>query len=289
MPMMPPFGGPAAHDAARRARRRRPWRRPCRRRRPSTTRRSPRRRRSSRPRRRPRRRNRHRSRRKFPAWPPTPPSIPRKRIKKRRRANPSMRNGRWRSLGRRRPAPRGSRPEDGRLERGRILWFDRDKNFGFIAAEVGGENVFIHGFDVKGFHPRSLRHRRDSFHRTMTWVVSFSILMLRAGDPRTSPDRRPKNDLCVFIRGRDVGGRLKANEAEVFPETGGPPPPRSWRPGRNLFNQECPCRRRRRRRRRCRLDLREPLPQEGPAAVDGHGARHRFAPGRDAAADAAPV
>ena len=61
-------------------------------------------------------------------------------------------------------------------------------------------------------------------HRTMTWVVSFSILMLRAGDPRTS--RPPaKNDLCVFIRGRDVGGRLKANEAEVFPETGGPPPP----------------------------------------------------------------
>ena len=58
----------------------------------------------------------------------------------------------------------------------------------------------------------------------MPWVVSFSILMLRAGDPRTS--RPPaKNDLCVFIRGRDVGGRLKANEAEVFPETGGPPPP----------------------------------------------------------------
>merc|ERR1719240_2025037 len=97
------------------------------------------------------------------------------------------------------PGAPGQPPEDGRLERGRILWFDRDKNFGFIAAEVGGENVFIHGFDVKGFEPDS-------------------------GDQRTS--RPPaKNDLCVFIRGRDVGGRLKANEAEVFPETGGPPPP----------------------------------------------------------------
>merc|ERR1712091_457364 len=81
------------------------------------------------------------------------------------------------------PGAPGQPPEDGRLERGRILWFDRDKNFGFIAAEVGGENVFIHGFDVKGFEPDS-------------------------GDPRTS--RPPaKNDLTVFIRGRDVGGRLK--------------------------------------------------------------------------------
>ena len=74
------------------------------------------------------------------------------------------------------PGAPGQPPEDGRLERGRILWFDRDKNFGFIAAEVGGENVFIHGFDVKGFEPDS-------------------------GDPRTS--RPPaKNDLCVFIRRR---------------------------------------------------------------------------------------
>jgi len=53
------------------------------------------------------------------------------------------------------PGAPGQPPEDGRLERGRILWFDRDKNFGFIAAEVGGENVFIHGFDVKGFEPDS--------------------------------------------------------------------------------------------------------------------------------------
>ena len=127
------------------------------------------------------------------------------------------------------PGAPGQPPEDGSLERGRILWFDRDKNFGFIAAEVGGENVFIHGFDVKGFEPDSVLTRRPA-------DVSFSILMLR----------QAKNDLCVFIRGRDVGGRLKANEAEVFPETGGPPPPRSWRPDRNLYNQECPCRRRRR-------------------------------------------
>jgi cold shock CspA family protein len=89
----------------------------------------------------------------------------------------------------------GEPPEDGRLERGRILWFDRDKNFGFIAAEAGGENVFIHGFDVKGFEP----------------------------DTSRAP---VKGDLAVFIRGRDVGERLKANEAEVFPEPqGGPLPP----------------------------------------------------------------
>ncbi|KAH8054227.1 hypothetical protein JL722_8958 [Aureococcus anophagefferens] len=60
---------------------------------------------------------------------------------------------------------------------GMCLWFDHEKNFGFLVPDGGGDNRFIHGLDVQG-------------------------------------ERFSKGDKVTFALGKDPDGRLKAVEAE---------------------------------------------------------------------------
>ena len=60
---------------------------------------------------------------------------------------------------------------------GMCLWFDHEKNFGFLVPDGGGENRFIHGLDVQG-------------------------------------ERFSKGDKVTFALGKDPDGRVKAVEAE---------------------------------------------------------------------------
>ncbi len=38
---------------------------------------------------------------------------------------------------------------DKSMERGKVKWFDREKNFGFIEAESGGKEYFVHISNVE--------------------------------------------------------------------------------------------------------------------------------------------
>jgi CspA family cold shock protein len=86
------------------------------------------------------------------------------------------------------------------LATGRILQFDHSRGYGFVAADDGGEDVFLHASVFDGDHPDELAPGTK---------VEFKVMAGDRGRKAFAANRTPAEPAGVHKKAR-VGGHVKS-------------------------------------------------------------------------------